>query len=61
LPEQCKVSIIVPIYKRDDKTDCTNNKGMSILSNTYTVLSNNLLSRLTPYAGEITGDNQCGF
>ena len=28
---------------------------------TYKILSNILLSRLTPYAGEITGDHQCGF
>ena len=27
----------------------------------YQILSNILLSRLTPYAEEITGDNQCGF
>ena len=27
----------------------------------YKILSNTLLSRLTPYAEEITGDHQCGF
>jgi len=27
----------------------------------YTILSNILLSRLTPYAEEIIGDHQCGF
>ena len=31
------------------------------MPNTYTVLSNILLSRLTPYAEEIAGDHQCGF
>jgi hypothetical protein len=31
------------------------------LSTTYKILSNILLSRLTPYAEEIIGDNQCGF
>ena len=29
--------------------------------NYYKILSNILLSRLTPYAEEITGDCQCGF
>jgi len=31
------------------------------LSSTYRILSNILLSRLTPYAEEIVGDHQCGF
>ena len=28
---------------------------------TYNILSNILLSRLTPYAEEVIGDRQCGF
>jgi hypothetical protein len=31
------------------------------LRTTYKILSSILLSRLTPYAEEITGDHQCGF
>jgi len=34
---------------------------MSLLSNTYTILSSTLLSRLTPYTEEIIGVHQCGF
>jgi hypothetical protein len=29
LPDQCKKSIIVPIYKKRDKTDCNNYRGVS--------------------------------
>jgi len=54
-------SIIVPIYKNGDKTDCSNYKGISLLPTTYKILSNILLSRLTPYAEEIIWDHQCGF
>jgi len=54
------VSIIVPIYK-GDKTDCGNYRGISLSPTTYKMLSNNLLSRLAPYAQEITGDHQFGF
>jgi hypothetical protein len=61
LPEQWKESIIVPIYKKGDKTDCSNYQGISLLSTTYKILSNILLLRLTPYAEEITGEHQCGF
>jgi hypothetical protein len=60
-PEEWKESIIVPIYLKGDKTDCSNYKGISLLPTTYKILSNNLLSKLTPYAEEIIGDHQCGF
>ena len=61
LPEEWKVSIIVLIYKKGGKTDCSNYKGISLLSTMYKILSNILLSRLTPYAEEIIGNHQCGF
>jgi hypothetical protein len=61
LPEQWKESIIVPIYKKGDKTDCSDYRGISLLSTTYKILSNILLSRLTPYEEEIIGDHQLGF
>ena len=53
LPEEWKESIIVPIYKKGDKTDCSNYRGISLLSTTHKILSNILLARLTPYAEEI--------
>jgi len=61
LPEEWKESIIVPIYKKGDKTDCNNYRGISLLPTTYKILSNILLSRLITYAEETTGDHQCGF
>jgi hypothetical protein len=56
LPGEWKESIIVPVYKKGDKTDCSNNRGISHLSTKYKILSNILLSRLAPYAEEINGD-----
>ena len=50
LPEEWKESIIVPLYKKGDKTDCSYYRGISLLPTTYKILSNFLLSRLTPYA-----------
>jgi hypothetical protein len=61
LPEEWKESIIVPIHKKGDKTDCNNYRGISLLPITYKILANILLSRLIPYAEEITGDHQGGF
>jgi len=55
LPEEWKGSIIVPIHEKGDKTDCNNYRGISLLPNTYNILSKTFLSRLTPYAKEIIG------
>jgi hypothetical protein len=61
LPHQWKESIVVPIHKKSDKTNCSNYRGISLLSTSYKILSNILFVRLTPHADEIIGDNQCGF
>jgi len=61
LPEELKEPIVVPIYKKGDKRDCSNYRGTSLLSITYKILSDILLSRLTPYAEEVIGDHVCGF
>ena len=61
LPEEWKESIIVLMYKKGDKKDCGNYRGISLLPTTYRILFNILLPKLTPNAEEIIGDHQCGF
>jgi hypothetical protein len=61
LPQQWEESIIAPIHKKGDKTDCNNYEGISLLSAAYKILSSILLARLTPYVNEIIGAHQCGF
>jgi len=61
LPKEWKELIIVPVYKKGDKTDCSNYGGIPLSPTMYKMLSNILLSRLTPYAEKIIGDHQCGF
>jgi hypothetical protein len=61
LPHQLKESIVVPIHKKGDKTECSNYWGMLLLPTSYKTLSNILLCRLIAYADEIIGDHQCGF
>ena len=61
LLEEWKESIIVPIYKKGDKTECSNCRGILLLSSTCKMFSNILLSSLTPYAEENIGQHQGGF
>jgi hypothetical protein len=53
LPDQWKGSIIVLIYKKGDRTACSNYLRITSLLTSYTILSNILLSRSSPYMNEI--------
>jgi hypothetical protein len=48
-------SIIIPIYTKGDKTNCSrgNYCGISLLSTSNNTVSNILLARLSPYEDEI--------
>jgi len=43
LPGEWKESIRVPIHKKGDKTDCSNYRGISLLTTMYKILSSILL------------------
>jgi hypothetical protein len=61
LPDQWKESVIVLVHKKGNKSDCSNYPGISLLSTSYKILSNILLTRLSPYINEIIGYYQCEF
>jgi hypothetical protein len=44
--------IILPLYERGIKIDCSNYGGISLLPTTYKIVSNILLLRITPYIDE---------
>jgi hypothetical protein len=46
LSDQWKESIIVPIHMKGDTNDCSNYRGISLLSTSYEILSN-ILSQLS--------------
>jgi hypothetical protein len=47
--------------RRVKKVDCSNYRGITLLSTSYKIVSNILLSRLSPYVDKIIGDHQCRF
>jgi hypothetical protein len=55
MSQKWKYSIIAPVYMVGNKTDCNNCESMSLLSISYKILFNILLSRLSPYVDEMTG------
>jgi hypothetical protein len=61
LSDQWKESIIVLIQKRGVIKLTNNYRGISLLSTSYKMLSNILLSSLVPYIDEVIGDHQCEF
>jgi sorting nexin-29 len=58
MPQQWKKSTVIPTHKKGDKTDCITYRGISLLSTSYKILTNFLLSRLTLYTDKITEDHQ---
>jgi hypothetical protein len=53
--------IIVRIYKKDDKTACSNCQGIPLFSSSYKILANIPLSRFCPATDKILGISSVGF
>lgn len=61
MPNNWSKGTIIPIYKKGDKSECGNYRGISLLNTTYKVLSLTILERLKPFVEEIEGEYQAGF
>jgi hypothetical protein len=57
MPDHWKKSIIIQDQKKGNKTDWSNYRRISLLSTSYKMLSNILLSGLSPYIDEIIADH----
>jgi sorting nexin-29 len=60
-PEEFKIGIICPLHKKGDPMQCSNYRGVTLLSTTYKIFSQILCMRLLPYAEEVIGNYQCGL
>jgi len=61
MPEEWTMTIICPVHKKGDKTDCQNHRRISLLSVIYKVFTKILAKKLSPYTEQIIGDYQCVF
>lgn len=60
-PAEWKKAIIVPIYKKKDKLDCNNYRGVSLLCHISKVFTQILLQRMRARTDEILSEEQAGF
>jgi len=61
LPDEWKESITLPIYKKNDKTDCSNYIGISLLSNYVQHFIQHLAVKDNSVRRGNYWDHQCGF
>lgn len=61
VPEDWKIALVCPIYKKGDKQDCNNYRGIALLSVAYKVFTNCILSRIRTKSEQIIGNYQGGF
>ena len=61
LPQDFKDAKIVTIFKKGDRSQCGNYRGISLLSTAGKILAKVLLSRLQKAESKILPESQCGF
>jgi hypothetical protein len=61
IPYEWTEGIVCPIYKKGDKTQCHNYRGISVLNITYTIFAILLYNRLSMVMEPEIGNYQMGF
>ena len=61
LSEEWMDGVVCPIYKKGDKLDCCNFRGITFINAAYKVLQQVLCCRLSPLVKSFVGSYQTGF
>ena len=61
MPEDWSKDLMCPIYKKGDKTLCSNYRGISLMSHAFKVYERILEKRLREHIEPKLGEWQCGF
>ena len=62
VPQDWKDASMVPLYKKGDRKDCGNYRGISLLSIVSKIFSRVLLNRLNIHiTSKVLPESQCGF
>ena len=61
MPTEWQTAIVCPIYKKGDRLDCHNYRGISLLCTVYKIFTYILRKKLEPYYERVIGEYQAGF
>ena len=61
LPKDWNEAILVPIYKKGNKMECSNYRGIALLNVAYKIFATHLKRKITTKIEEEIGEYQCGF
>ena len=60
-PPIMKYADVTPVYQKDDKTDKTNYRSISILPNLNKIYERLMYNQISPYFDSVFSKFQCGF
>jgi hypothetical protein len=61
MPEEWEIGIICPIFKKAERRECSNCRGINLLNTTYKISTCLKYNRLEKYSELTLGEYQAGF